>query len=40
MMGGPAAVIDDPWLVGMVVFPGIRMLMVYQKRHAVATPRS
>ena len=33
MMGGPAAIVDDPWLAGMVVFPGVRMLMAYQKRH-------
>ena len=32
VMGGPAALIDDPWLAGMLVFPGVRMLTQYQKR--------
>jgi len=36
VMGGPAALIRDPWLVGMVVFPGVRMLMAHQKRHPAA----
>ena len=38
VMGGPATLIDDPWLVGMVVFPGVRMLMAYQKRHLARKP--
>jgi hypothetical protein len=35
IMGGPQAIVDDPWLVGMVIFPGVRMWMSYQKRQAV-----
>jgi hypothetical protein len=38
MMGGPQALIDDPWLAGMIAFPGVRLLMSYQKRHR-APPR-
>ena len=40
VMGGPATLIDDPWLVGMVAFPGIRMLMAYQKRRTARQPRA
>jgi hypothetical protein len=35
MLGGPQAIIDDPWLVGMVVFPGVRMWMRYRQRQVV-----
>jgi hypothetical protein len=32
-MGGPQMLLDDPWLVGMVVFPGLRIGMSYQRTH-------
>ena len=35
MVGGPSAIILDPWLVGMIVFPGVRMWMAYRKRQQV-----
>ena len=38
MMGGPATIIDDPWLVGMMVFPGVRIWMAYQKRQTAKQP--
>ena len=34
MMGGPQAIIDDPWLAGMLAFPGIRMFMAYRRKHS------
>jgi hypothetical protein len=38
VLGGPSTIIDDPWLAGMVVFPGIRMLAAYQKRRPTRRP--
>lgn len=34
VIGGPEAIVDDPWLAGMMIFPGVRMLLGYHKRHA------
>jgi hypothetical protein len=36
MMGGPAAIIGDPWLAGMVVFPGLRTFNLYNRRRATS----
>jgi hypothetical protein len=36
VMGGPPAIIDDPWLAGIVLFPGVRMFLSYQKHRTAS----
>jgi hypothetical protein len=38
VLGGPQTLISDPWMVGMIVFPGFRILMSYQKRRVAQGP--
>jgi len=40
VLGGPGAIFNDPWVVGMIVFPGVRMWMSYRKRRMVPKPRT
>ena len=39
MFDGPAAFIDDPWLIGVVIAPGLELIVPYlQHRHERTEP--
>ena len=40
MLGGPGALMDDPWLFGVVIWPGIEIALPYVREHRHAAMRA